>query len=126
MNFRRDSVSPETWPTIHALLAPAMDREGIEAPTLIDNLISGHEQLWTDEARTIAATTVAGHDGVLYGHLIAGRRMSEWFPAILAFVVEQARAQGFKRFEFNGRSAWKRLLEKEGFRMTGVTMAMDL
>jgi hypothetical protein len=136
MTFARECISAHTWPSIHALLAPAIERGGDTGcgHELIDELLSDRAQLWVGRRHGLpyaAAVTTIHDDHTLNCQLLGGAGMVAWVDALIATVAHHARPLGITHFTETGRTGWARFLARKGWRDAGreggkVTMELDL
>lgn len=130
MTFKPEPLSTTTWPAICALLIPAIDRGGdTSVAELIDELLSGHAQLWVkrdDDGPVAAAVTTLHTDRTVHCQLLGGKGIHRWADELIESVAAVARPVGVEAFSIHGRVGWERLLGKRGWRKKAVVMEFSL
>jgi len=130
MTFCPEPLDPATWPAICALLRPAIERGGdTTIPELIDELLSGHAQLWVkrDDAGPVAAAVTTLHtDRTVHCQLLGGHGIHDWVDDLIASVEAVARPVGVEAFTIEGRVGWERFLGRRGWRKKKVVMELML
>lgn len=129
MTFAPEPVHPDTWPSIHELLRPAIEQSpNYSAESVIDALVDGTAKLWV--YRDYEIPTMACVVELLDGHrgrqaqiiLLGGKDPSKWVP-LIEVIKTDARANGATSLVVDGRKGWERLLN---MRVVNVTMIEDL
>ena len=98
MTFAPEAIHPDTWPAVHAVLAPALAISGEHASELVDQLLDGTAQLWVlrkggDPIAAAVSELISSPSGLLvHGRLLAGVRMSEWLDNIIDCITRHATA----------------------------------
>lgn len=132
MNFIAERIHPDTWPQIHALLAPGLARAEYTAPGLIDDLLSHNAQLWVlrkggDPIAACVTELVEGPNGrTLHLRLAAGKHLREWLNIAVSDAVAFARQVGAIDITLTGRKGWERLLAAHGWKFRSVIMHLAL
>lgn len=130
MMFKPEPLDPATWPQIHALLLPAIEHGGdTTTHELIDQLLSGHAQLWVkrEDGDPIAVAVTTLHtDRTVHCQLLGGKGLAMWMDELIAAVAKVARPVGVVAFTINGRVGWERLLGARGWRKKAVVMELTL
>lgn len=130
MTFAFEFPTVETWPAIHALLAPAIEHGGdTTAEEVIDELLGNRAQLWAkreDGAPVAVAVTTIHEDGTLNCQLLGGEGMGVWVDDLISTVAEKAKPLGIHHFEMTGRIGWERVLKAKGWRKKKVVMELAL
>lgn len=130
MTWRAEHIHIDTWPSIHALLAPALDHAGEEVATLIDLLIASQNQLWVlrkgGDPVAVAVTELEKLSGKLTicVRLLGGKNMASWIDDAVTAIGQEARKAGADRVRVEVIPALERVLREKGFRRAKV--AMDL
>lgn len=135
MSFAPEQIHFDTWPKVHALLAPVMERCGTTAAELIDELLAGTAQLWVyrkggDPIAAAVSELVETHLGlVVHGRLLAKARSARIGGIVddaVDCVSRHARMVGAVGISIEGRTGWARLLARKGWRCRSVTMHLSL
>lgn len=131
MTFAPEPIHPDTWPAIHAVLAPAMAWGGYSAAEIIDDLLSGSAQLWVkreggDPIAAAVSQLVADDEGrFVHGKLLSGRGVTKCVDEAVDCVTEHARKVGAAGIRITGRCGWDRVLGAKGWKRRAVTMQLD-
>jgi hypothetical protein len=132
MTFAPENIDTDTWPAIHAVLAPALAHADTPAPELIDLLLANMAQLWVLRkggdpiAAAVTELRPSPRGVVVHGMLLAGENMDDWIDDALACVKRHARDVGAIGIEIIGRDGWERLLTRKGWKRSAVTMRLEL
>lgn len=124
MSFLREPIHIDTWPEIHALLAPALALTGEGVSSLIDLLLNGQNQLWVlrEGGDPIAAAVAEDEGDVLCIRLLGGRDMARWIGDAVNTIRRQA--QG-KQVRVEVVPGLERVLRERGFRKSKVVMELS-
>jgi len=126
MTFQPEPVDPHTWPAVHALLAPAIDRGGdTTTHELIDDLLAGKAILWVkrhDGNPIAAAVTTLHTDRTVHCQLFGGLGSLGCIDELIDIVAERARPIGVEAITIQGRVGWERVLGARGWRKKQVVM----
>lgn len=132
MTFIAERIHPDTWPAIHALLAPGLARAEYTTERLIDDLLSYNAQLWVyrkggDPIAACVTELVNGPHGLtLHLRLAAGKHLREWLDIALRDALTFARRVGAFDITISGRKGWERLLARHGWKFRSVVMHLAL
>jgi hypothetical protein len=130
--FVPEHIHPDTWPAIHAVLAPGIARGDYTTAELVDELIENTAQLWVlrkggDPIAAAVSELVETPLGrIVHGRLCAGTGMPLWIDDLIATIRGFAEEVGAYRITVDGRAGWRTVLESRGWRLASVTMALDL
>jgi hypothetical protein len=122
MTFRREQISVETWPQVHALLAPALEITGEHVSSLIDLLLANRNQLWVKREGgdpVAAAVSEIEPPDTLCIRLMGGKNIASWIDEAMAVIRDNA--PGF-RIRAEVIPALERVLREHGFTKTRVMM----
>ena len=133
MSFAPETISVDTWPAIFPVLESAMKRAGYSAPELIDDLLSGHAQLWVlreggDPKAAAVSQVVTEPDGLVVKGLILANPhgLRSAVDDAVSCVTRHAREVGAVAIDITGRAGWLRKLSAKGWRQSAVTMRLAL
>ncbi len=130
MTFTPEPICSDSWPTIHALLRPALDHDGEgSVADLIDDLLANRSQLWVQRTKggdPISAAVTQRFGPVLHCHLLGGAGLPEVADDLIASTAASARPVGIEMFTIQGRAGWERVLGARGWRKKAVIMEADL
>jgi hypothetical protein len=123
MSFLREPIHIDTWPQIHALLAPALALTGEGVSSLIDLLLTGQNQLWVlrEGGDPIAAAVAEDEGGVLCIRLMGGKDMIRWIGDAVNTIRLQAQE---KQVRVEVVPGLERVLRERGFRKSKVVMEL--
>jgi|GEM_PF-3162707 len=126
MTFNPEPLDTRTWPEIHTLLAPAIERGGdTTTHELIDDLLSGRAILWVKRngGEPIAAAVTTLHtDRTVHCQLFGGLGSLGCIDELIDVVAERARPIGVEAITIQGRVGWERVLGARGWRKKQVVM----
>lgn len=128
MTWAPETIHIDSWPQIHALLAPALDQAGEEVHELIDLLISNRNQLWVNReggdpvAAAVSELEPAGP--CIHVRLMGGMKMQSWVLEAVNTIARHARQVGAIRVRVEVIPALERVLRESGFKRSKI--AMDL
>lgn len=130
--FAPERIAVETWPAIHALLAPAMARAGYSAAELIDQLLASEAQLWVlrnekggDPVAAAVSDLERTPDGlIVHVRLTGGHGMAEWIDGAVDCIRAHVRAVGATGARLEGRDGWERVLASKGWKRRAVVMEL--
>lgn len=128
MSFLRERVSVETWPSIHALLAPALEKTEERASSLIDLLLADRNQLWVKrEGGDLVAAAVSELEPpeTICIRLMGGKNIASWIGEALDTIPREARHVA-SRVRVEVIPALERPLREHGFRRVRVEMEKAL
>lgn len=131
MTFAPEPIHPDTWPAVHALLAPAMAWGEYSSTELIDDLLSGSAQLWVSReggdpvAAAVSQLEPTDAGLIVHGKLLAGKGATGCVDDAVACVQRHARQVGATGIRITGRCGWERLLAAKGWKRRAVTMQLD-
>ena len=122
--FLREPLHIDTWPEIHALLAPALEKTGEDVASLIDLLLADRNQLWVKreggDPVAVAVSEIEPPE-TLCIRLMGGKDIASWIDEAVATIAERARhVASSVRVEV--APALERVLREHGFRKTRVFM----
>lgn len=130
--FRPETIHIDTWPAIHALLAPAIAFSGDTVASVIDDLISGEAILWvlrTKGGDPIAAAVSELEDTprgqFVHGRLLGGHGMAEWIDRLITDITAHGKDAHAKGIRIEGRIGWQRVLESKGWKRRAVVMETE-
>lgn len=122
--FTREPISAETWPSIHALLAPAMEKTGERVSSLIDLLLADRNQLWVKrEGGDLLAAAVSELEPpeTICIRLMGGRDIMAWLDDAIATIAHEA-GHVASKVRVEVIPALERPLREQGFRKVRVEM----
>jgi hypothetical protein len=124
MTFIREPIHIDTWPAIHALIAPALDLTGENVSSLIDLLLSGQNQLWVlREGGDPTAAAVSEDDGeTLCIRLMGGKDIVRWIGDAVNTIRLEAHG---KHVRVEVVPGLERVLRERGFRKSKVVMELS-
>ena len=132
MSFAPETIHPDTWPAVHAVLAPALAVSGESPVELIDQLLDGTAQLWVlrkggDPIAAAVSELVPSSPGlIVHGRLLAGGHMAEWLDDIIDCITRHAAQAGAVGITIEGRPGWQRVLAAKGWKRSKVVMELAL
>lgn len=130
MSWAPEAIHIDTWPAIHALLAPALSQADCTVTELIDELLAGTAQLWIlRKGGDPVAAAVSEVDHCPQGRfahvrLMAGKGMNHWLDGFIDCLSFHARKVGAVGISCEGRKGWERVLAKRGWKLRAITMAI--
>lgn len=130
MSWAPEPIHIDTWPSVHALLAPALELAGEDVATLIDLLISHRNQLWVNrEGGDLVAVAVSeletvGGEQCVCVRLMGGKNISSWVANAVHAIAREARKVGASKVRVEVVPGLERVLREKGFKRSKV--AMDL
>lgn len=132
MTWRAEHLDIETWPAIHALLAPALDLAGEPVSELIDLLLDHRNQLWVNReggdplaAAVSELETVSGQP-CLCIRLMGGRDIASWIKEAVNVIGREARIVGATKVRVEVVPGLERVLRERGFKRAKVAMDMPI
>lgn len=122
--FARERINAGTWPQIHALLAPALERTGENVSDLIDLLLADRNQLWVKreggDPKAAAVSELEPPD-TLCIRLLGGKDMTSWIDEAMETIAHEAKCVASKvRVEVI--PGLERVLREHGFTKTKILM----
>lgn len=118
----REPISAETWPQIHALLAPALELTGEPVSILIDLLLENRNQLWVKREGgdpVAAAVSEIEPPNTLCIRLMGGKHMASWIDEAMEAIEANAPNT---RVRVEVIPALERVLREHGFKKSKVEM----
>jgi hypothetical protein len=125
MTWRPEPIDIETWPSIHALLEPALALAGEPVALLIDLLLSNQNRLWVlREGGDLIAAAVSEDEGdCLSIRLMGGKDVARWIGDAVNTIRLEA---GAKNVRVEVVPGLERVLRERGFRKSKVIMELSL
>ena len=120
MNIQEELLRCQRW------IESALDKGGDTHSFLdvVEGVLSGHMQLWPGE-EGCAVTEIVNYPNkkVLHVFLAAGdlKRITNMHED----AVEWGKSQGCNGMSLSGRSGWKKILEKEGWKQQQVVLVKE-
>lgn len=126
--FVREPITADTWPALHALLAPALTLTGESASDLIDLLLANRSQLWVKwEGGDPVAAAVSEIEpaGTLCIRLLGGRHIAAWIDEAIEAIARHA-PEVASRVRVEVSPGMERVLREHGFSRARVVMLKEL
>jgi hypothetical protein len=124
MTWDREAIHIDSWPEIHALLAPALALAGEDVSELIDLLICGRNWLWVcrEGGDPVAAAVSEDEGAILCIRLMGGKDMAHWIGDAVNTI--RLNANG-RRVRVEVIPGLERVLRERGFRKAKVVMELS-
>jgi len=122
------------WPTVDEMLEKAAGTTDgrFDKLSILDELIENRIQLWVvyEDSIPVAAVTTRLSQFREFKSLsidwVGGEKMGEWIDQVLSTIKLFAKDNGCKRLEGRGRTGWKRVLKRYGWRPQYIAYEVEL